>query len=194
MVLNLNYRRLETLTYRSARLAFLEAQKRSSNENIYTFAIYTSDLYRYFLPYYNTEEALKKTGEFYINKYPSRYNDVEEIIKQIRWNCADWEYQEDYENFFDEINQILRNVPEQLNKLDEIEFNFTCQVLNDIIITVLSELNSTGIFGTNNQRNSIVITIAEDDPDKSSQLEIVKKLNPPEVYKRFKKELEFLWN
>ncbi|MEC4852633.1 MAG: DUF4303 domain-containing protein, partial [Jaaginema sp. PMC 1079.18] len=91
-------------------------------------------------------------------------------------------------------NKILHDIPEKLDKVDTLEFDFTCQILDDILLTVLLELDSVGVFNESIDRNSIVVTIVENDPDLNSQLEIVKRLNPPEVYRKFKKELEFYFS
>ena len=189
MVLNLNYDKLKQLTYQATHSAFLKAREDQGEEKIYTFSICHSSLFRYFIPLYNTEQALKKAAKKYIQHHPNDYSDIEEVSKLIRWNPGDWQYLADDDNIFYEINEILQDVPERLDELDELEFTLTCQLLEDILFTALSELNSAEVFGTGNERNSLVITITTLGGDTTRQLEIVQKLNPPEVYKKFREEI-----
>ncbi|MDJ1183872.1 DUF4303 domain-containing protein [Roseofilum casamattae] len=193
MVLNLNYDKIKELTYQATQTTFLKVKEEKSQEVLYVFSLDIGQ-YRRILPCYNTEEALIRSARKYIlneENYPMDNDSIGEVSRWIRWNPGDWEYLgfSADSDAFNEVNQILKDVPEKLMELEDMEFTFTCQILEDILLVVLSELDSEGLFGKGSIRNSIVLMLAELDTDVDKQLETLKRLNPPEVYERVREDL-----
>ncbi|MEM9540426.1 MAG: DUF4303 domain-containing protein [Cyanobacteria bacterium P01_E01_bin.42] len=125
--------------------------------------------------------------------YQMDSKEIDAIKQEIRWNPGDWGYPEDKGGYFEKINQMLREVPNYLCGLSEFDSGLTYQVIEDTILTALSKCDSEGIFGKGQERNFIVINLSEFDQDELSQLETAQRLNSPEVYRRYKKELEEMY-
>ncbi|MDB9517797.1 hypothetical protein PN466_12655 [Roseofilum reptotaenium CS-1145] len=73
----MNYKKFKKLTYQATYSAFLKAREEKSAEIIYIFSIYHSDLFRCFVAFCNTEQALKRAAQKYIQHHPDEYYDLE---------------------------------------------------------------------------------------------------------------------
>ncbi len=145
------------------------AIKEHIGEHFYGYVLYTSPLLGYVVPSFNTEESLARIST---DKSHHHY---------LRWCPDEWEYYLENKNFFDPIDNIMR-------ELDR-ETNYQCSEAHNrrwnVLMQVLLELDREGLFGIKEERNKLTVNIMWGDQDWIAHINSARQLNPSESYLRY---------
>jgi hypothetical protein len=130
---------------------------------------------------------------------------LEKVKTKLRNYSGDSPYfaPQKYEALFAEVNQILVERFENLWQIlieSDVDFvdnaivNFHVEKFRRMCLNVLQHLDKEGVFGVNEKRLEVVVSYLTGDIDPSAQLLSADILNPPQVYKRLKSEVDAAMN
>ena len=177
------------LLYAASKSAFKYIQQSRVNENFYLFALYTCGDLAYVIPTSSSEEGLTLAAKKYSTiKYYQDFS-IEQLRERLRWSPCDSPLHTYGEEYFTEVNNFVANVPPILDSIpiEESwqEFDSFVSRFMDVCIRVLKQLDSEGVFGESERRNSVVLNILMGDQSDEDRLKYAKLLNPSPVYNHF---------
>jgi Domain of unknown function (DUF4303) len=157
-------------------------KREHKNECLYAFTLISPPEGSSVCCAFATEEGLTNIATNYINNHPriARNNILEDQRLSLRWLNPDegWHYY-----FFDsEFSEFW------LRPFTTGELNLFDESTESICVSVLQRLDETNIFGSETERNRIVLGFTYgSDPD--DFMNFAKEVNPPQVYSRLCDEI-----
>ncbi|MCC2669841.1 MAG: hypothetical protein K0Q72_2312 [Armatimonadetes bacterium] len=163
----------------ATRNAFLALKRDHPGERFYAFGLYTNELGEYLSPTANTEEALlRRSGG--------------NARSSLRWSPCDWEYHlEGNGEYFGQIQRLLDAAPDPYDSSIDEEPDPETEFTFDICVRVLRDLDDEGLFGGDEERSGIVISLWMGDQSDEERVLWAQQLNPEPVWSRFEEELPY---
>jgi hypothetical protein len=158
----------------AAKAAFDEVRAAHPTDHFYAFGLYTDDSVAGISPAANTEEALAAT----IAKY--NHTDRADVAFD-RWSGVEWSHAGfGWEHFQDVYNAIM-------NMDRDDDFGAFRESVFELMVSVLSELDDEGTFGSGRQREQVTLLCFVTDSADSEDLErrSIRALNPSSVVRRY---------
>jgi hypothetical protein len=192
MTCEFDFEKFYELLYIASKNAFTSIQLAHKDERFYVFALFTCGDLVYIIPSSSTEEGLTQVAHKYFNDYQKYYKgfSIEQLRELLRWSPCDSPLQGEGEEYFTELNKLVSIVPNIICEIPHEESwdkfdNFVNKFLG-VCVKVLRQLDSEGIFGEGEKRNSVVLNILMGDQGDEERLKYAKMLNPSSVYNHFK--------
>jgi len=177
------------LLYAASKSAFTSIQHVRKSESFYIFALYTCEDLGYVFPTSSTEEGLTQVAQKYSAIKDYQGFSIEQLREDLRWSPCDSPLHVEGEEYFVEVNKFLSDVPRIVHAIPEeeswSEFEDFVDKFLGVCINVLKQLDTEGIFGEGERRNSIVLNILMGDQSDEERLRFAKLLNPSSVYNHF---------
>ena len=179
---------------KAAKESFSLSSKRHKNEKVYLVGLYTHNEYNYVYPTILTDVGLRKVAEEYLKKqsYLEHWGGIDRAMQALRWGPCDSPYHLEFSELFEEPNEHLFNY---LSSFDEQYFDDDeamikeearrAHKIHDIFVDVLKQVRSAKIFSENTILNVLI-----GDQCFERQLINAELINPPEIVKSYRNELE----
>lgn len=186
---------LEELIYSAAKTSFSKTIELHKDEKFYCFALYTYDGLGYVCPTSFTQKGLEKVVRKYQTDDSFSDQNENQLLSQLRWSACDSPLHLEFKETFDEANEILSNLEQQLDELycqdktEEYEENHS--KIKEVFFRVLSKLDKEIFFERAGERDKIVLNILMGDQSDEEILSNAEKLNPKIVYENFKKNYAY---
>ncbi len=167
----------------AAERALKELRKKAGKEPLYAFALYSDDDAMTLIPAANTESGLRACAERY------GFTTAKQIDGSLRWSTAEWAYEGvGADRQFNEICEHLARFATGDWPVAGGHRRFRKQVY-EAAIGALEDLDADGAFGRGKDRERLTLFVTISDSDVAPKLEraSAKRLNSPEVYRRFQK-------
>jgi len=142
-----------------------------SGERFYAFALSVSEGLLSIQPIANSVEGLRLIAEEYVRK--GWGENVDEEALSLEWSDADWPYRGQH---ISEATAVLQGW-----EPTEATFQQVCKTCQ----RVLADLDSSGLFGKDAERDQVMVLVLPADPIENDVLRIAKALNPPAAFARF---------
>lgn len=146
----------------------------------YAFVLYGVEDTPHLSPHVLTEESLNQVAQRYIAE--GHHETLDEARQELRYSVAD-------SPLFSELQDMLPSVDALMapheHALDETA---GYALLAKAAMEAFEALDKNGLFGKNQQRERLLLAIMTEDAEKDWTLPSVKRLNPPNTFKRFKAE------
>lgn len=150
------------------RKAFSELRSQHSDENFYAFALY------------NDHDGVALDGAANSEEGFRRRTEGAEDPETLRWSSAEWAYEGGF---------CLPGIYEMISDGEEEEdedFDKSRGTVFAIMVLALADLEEEGFFGRGEERKKLTVfcTLSDSEHTEWLERESVRRLNPPEVFKR----------
>jgi hypothetical protein len=149
---------------------------------LYSFALVTTGLFGYVFPNGNTEECVLEAARMYLDQTGDFGIDIELAKKYCRWEPSPyWRFFQAYYEPFEEVNSMVENIPSELSRLNEQEFDEAGNRIEEALFDVLRRLDKEGEFGSGPTRESFYVNISYQDQSYEDLHRCAKAVNPTQV-------------
>jgi hypothetical protein len=167
-----------------ARAAWQYLRGKYPTEKFYAFGLYTTEMGSYFGAFACGEEGLTRVAEKYVAD--GTYRTLEKARTALRWSIPDSPYHAEVTSMDERTQPVLAGRPDPYDLSDAASLREVRARMN-AAVTALQALDQEGLFGTGDARSALTLLIEAGDRENDFVLKWAKKLNPPDVYKAFKK-------
>ena len=189
-----DFEQFRRLLFDASKTAFLLVQKLHTNESFYFFALNIAPSLGYVFPYSETEEELTFAAQDYLKLGWHPELSVAEARENLRWGTNSKRTYSECGSLFQQVNEFIEPVTGILDSFPPgpwDEFHAFFNRFIEVCIYVLKQLDSEGVFGTGEQRNTIALNIFVGDSTDEQWLEYARELNPDAVYARVVEQKRF---
>ncbi|MCC6791856.1 MAG: DUF4303 domain-containing protein [Thermomicrobiales bacterium] len=184
-------KRLRLMIADAVRHAFRAVREHVPDERFYMFALYSTEMYRWFEPVPMGVQGLEKvTTEYQV--LPSFREETRESIEaSLRWSVADSPYYGFGNELFKPIDDVIAEFNPDPGD-DDAKWDRYMErvcVIQRAMIGALNDVDAEGLFGLGAERDAIVIGHDIGDQTDRSRWEFALKLNPRSALSAFRSGL-----
>jgi broad specificity phosphatase PhoE len=161
--------------------------KKYQAEGVYAFALYTSGEYGYVIDSFATTAGLRTVAEKYLRELPyrDRWGSLEVAMRELRWSPCDSPHHGEFENEFQEANELLEEFGSGDDPDASESFEDSCRQIHEVFTTVLMAVRKSAVFDS-----SVVLNILMGDQSDEQRFLNAESLNSPKVLEVFGSELQ----
>jgi len=178
--------------------AFLNLRRDLHEEGIYSLAFYTHQEYCYVMPTCSTLVGLNTVARKYKTLDYYKNFSVETLEKRLKWSPCDSPHHGRGDEFFIPVSDFLddiypADVFQELYDPDNNDWSKAEKLEKDMeetLILALIELDRRQVFGTGNERESIVVNLLMGDRSMEDIVRTASRINYDTVVVRLLQELQ----
>ena len=186
----MDFTRLENELFVHGRAAFEKIRAERPADHFYCFGLYTSGEFAFAAATASSYEGLEEAAVRYRAMTSFSSWAVEDLRRFLKWSPCDSPLHHLAGVDFEAMEPTMAEIVGIFDSIEEEAFPEFCEQVHDAFIRALHRLDESGVFGTAEEREAVIVNLLLGDQSDEDRLDYAARLNSESQVKKLAIEFE----